>query len=79
MQSCACVYSRESSCSAFIEHLTQGTVELMCVMVIQIVNTGIISSRWDPHAAFAEESVGMSPQCSRPHNKGRRISQDSYN
>lgn len=53
-------------------------VELMCVMIIQIVNTGIIS-RWDPHAAFAEESVETSSQCSRSHNKGRGSSQGSYN
>lgn len=54
--------------------------ELMCVMIIQIVNTGIISSRWDLRTAFAEESAGTSPQCSRPHNKGQGSSQDeSYN
>lgn len=55
-------------------------IELMCVSIVQTVNTGIISSRWDFHTAFAEDSVGTSSQCSRPHNKGQGTSQDdSYN
>lgn len=64
MQSHAPVYSHESSCSAFMNTLHWvpcAAIELMCFMIIQIVNTGIISSRWDFHTAFAEESVEHHP------------------